>query len=65
MTLREARKLSGMSMQELGKAVGVTAGTICRYEHGDRTPDAKTAKKIAELLGIEWYELMDNKEKVG
>lgn len=63
MTLKEARKMSGMSMQELGKAVGVTAVTICRYEHGSRTPDARTAKRIADVLGLVWYELMDNKEQ--
>lgn len=52
-------------MQELGKAVGVSAAAICRYEKGLRTPDTPTAKRIASVLGLVWYELIDNKKKVG
>ena len=65
MSLTEARKMAGMSMQELGKAVGVSAAAICRYEKGIRTPDTQTAKRIAAVLGLVWYELIDNKKKVG
>lgn len=60
MILREAREKAGMSMQELGKAVGVTAAAICRYEHGERIPKTAIAKRIANMLGIEWYLLVDN-----
>lgn len=60
MILREARGKAGMSMQELGKAVGVTATTICRYEHGDRVPKTAIAKRLANILNIEWYLLIDD-----
>lgn len=49
-------------MQALGDAVGVSPAAICRYEQGLRTPNVRIAKKIGEVLGIAWYELLDNKK---
>jgi transcriptional regulator with XRE-family HTH domain len=60
--LKEARENAGMSMQELGKAVGVSAAAICRYEQGKRTPKTQIAKRIAKVLGLVWYELIDTKK---
>lgn len=62
MTLKEAREKSGMTMQELAKAVGVTPAAICRYEQGKRTPTVTIAKRIAEVLGLLWYELIDTQK---
>lgn len=62
MTLKEARIKAGMSMQDLGKAAGISPAAICRYEHGKRSPKMLIAKRLALILGIEWYELMDNKK---
>lgn len=61
MDLKEAREKAGMSMEKLGKAVGVSPVAIWRYEHGVRTPKVETAKRIGSLLGLEWYELLDRK----
>lgn len=61
MSLKEAREKAGLTMLELGQAVGVSPTTICRYEQGTRSPKVSTAKKIAVLLGLRWYELVDNK----
>jgi DNA-binding XRE family transcriptional regulator len=60
--LREAREKAGMSMMELGKAVGVSPAAICRYEQGKRTPKTDIAKKIAKILSLKWYDLIDNKK---
>ncbi len=62
MTLREAREKAGLSMQELGKAVGVSPAAICRYEQGLRVPKVDIAKRIAKVLQMKWYELLDNKK---
>lgn len=62
MKLKEARERAGMSMQELGKAVGVSPAAICRYEQGKRVPKTPIAKKIADVLGLVWYELIDTKK---
>ncbi len=62
MKLKEARERAGMSMQELGKAVGVSPAAICRYEQGKRVPKTPIAKRIADVLGLVWYELIDTKK---
>lgn len=61
MDIKEARIKAGMSMQDLGKAVGVSPAAICRYEQGKRVPKTEIAKKIANELGLVWYELIDKK----
>lgn len=65
MDLKEARKKAGMSMEELGRAVGVSSVAIWRYEHGERVPKVEIAKRLGKLLGFEWYRLMDNDKKAG
>ena len=60
MTFAEARHNAGLTMEELAGAAGVTPAAICRYEHGQRTPKTAIAKRLASVLGVEWYELIDN-----
>ena len=38
-SLRELRKLLGLSQREVGQAVGVSAASICRYEQKNKAPD--------------------------
>ena len=63
MTLKEARKAAGMTIKELALAVGVTDAAICRYEKGIRTPKQAIAKRIGYVLGMPWYEVMDNRKE--
>lgn len=60
MKLKQAREQAGITMHELAKMVGVTAAAICRYENGTRSPKTEIAKRIAKVLNIAWYELIDN-----
>lgn len=62
LTIKEAREKAGMSMDDLAKAVGVTPVSICRYEHGQRIPKTPIAKRIADVLGLVWYELIDDRK---
>lgn len=62
MIIKQARESAGMTMQELAEAVGVSAAAICRYERGIRTPKVAIAKKIAKVLGLPWYAVIDNEE---
>lgn len=61
MEIREAREKAGMTIQELAEKVGVSAAAICRYEQGKRIPKTPIAKRIANELGLVWYELIDIK----
>lgn len=62
MTMREARMKAGLTLAGLAEAVGVSAAAIQRYENGLRTPRIGIAKKIGAVLGVPWYELVDNKK---
>ncbi len=62
MKLKEARERAGLSMEALAEKAGVTGATICRYEQGKRVPKITIAKRLGEILGIEWYEVMDTQK---
>ncbi len=58
--LRMIRKLRGISQRELGKAAGLSATAISRYETGERKLTVETAQKMAAILHTDWVSLFDN-----
>ncbi|WP_022953376.1 helix-turn-helix domain-containing protein [Leucothrix mucor] len=50
--LKRARAASGLSMQGLGKAVGVSANMIKKYEHDLSMPSSGILIKISKALGV-------------
>ncbi len=50
--LKRARSATGLSMAKLGKAVGVSANMIKKYEHNDSMPSSSVLIKMAEALGV-------------
>ena len=48
--LRILRKDKGLTQEELGEKVGVSNVSISWYESGNRTPDAATLNKLADVL---------------
>lgn len=61
--LRKARLAKKLSQKELADELGVTTATISRYESGERKLPVDTAKRIAEILEVDWYTLFDEKEQ--
>ncbi len=61
--LRKARIEKKLSQKELADELGVTTATISRYESGERKLPVETAKRIAEILGVDWYTLFDEEEQ--
>mgnify|MGYP002802177440 FL=1 len=49
--LRKLRENKHLSQEELGKRVGVTKGSIYRYENNVQSPSLETARKLAVVLG--------------
>mgnify|MGYP001623148347 FL=1 len=49
--LRKLREEKGLSQEELGKRIGVSKGSIYRYESNVQVPSLDTAKKLAKVLG--------------
>ena len=50
--LKEIRKKSGITQQQLGDMVGVTKVSICCYENGTRTPTLETLIDLADSLNV-------------
>jgi len=57
--LRLAREQRGISQRDLGKAMGVSAATISRYETGERKLTVEAARRIASVLDEDWVNLFD------
>lgn len=56
--IRSLRKEKGMTMKELGKAIGVAESTISLYENEKRMPDADTMKRLARFFNVSIDTLM-------
>ena len=62
--IKAARKAKGLTQADFAKALGLNRATISKYESGIVEPSVKQLKKMADVLGIQWYLLVpaDNKE---
>lgn len=56
MELKVIRKAKGLRQSDLAQAANISQSLVVKIEQGDRKPSVKTAKKIAEVLGIDWTE---------
>lgn len=56
--LRYYRELRGLTLEELGKIVGVTDGTVSNYERGTRKPNYEMLLKLSEALGTDVAHLL-------
>lgn len=56
-SLKTARKLSGMTQAELAAKVGTTQVSICQYEKGARMPKFEMARRIAGVLNVPLAEI--------
>lgn len=52
--LRELRKKTSfkLTMEEVGKAIGVAKNTYANYENGKRKPDLKMIKKLSDYYEV-------------
>ncbi|MCD7744811.1 MAG: helix-turn-helix domain-containing protein [Lachnospiraceae bacterium] len=58
-TLKEYRKAKGLTRAELAKASGLSAVSIQKYEQGERKPKIESLHRLAEVLDISTYDLLD------
>ena len=62
--IRDLRTARGMSLRDLGRAVGVTGQAVMRWENGTAWPSAQLIPKIAQALGCSIEELFtDGRER--
>lgn len=57
-TLRTARELRGMSQKEAAQLIGVGEDTLSNYERGKSYPDIPTLRKIEEVYGIPYAQII-------
>ena len=50
--IRTARKAAGLTMKQLGAAIGVSESTVSLYENGKHQPDNDMLLRIAECLNV-------------
>jgi len=56
--LRVLRLELMLSQSELAKVARTTQATISNFEHGQRTAQPRTVRKLADALGVEPRELV-------
>ena len=57
--LKEIRERTGLSRRELSKLVGIKEARYGHYENGRRELPVSIAKKIGEILNINWWEIYE------
>jgi transcriptional regulator with XRE-family HTH domain len=60
--LRETRKRTLLTQQQLADKSGVGVTTIIRIERNQVEPHARTIRKLAEALGVEPHELLKGED---
>ena len=55
--LKKARKIKGLSQENLAKTINKNVSTIARFESGKLSPSAEEISLICNELGINEYEL--------
>lgn len=59
--MKNARLENNLSQQELADKVGISREYISMIENGERNPSVNIAKKIGDLLNINWTYFFENK----
>ena len=57
--IRDIRKESGLTQEQLAEALGVSQRSISRWETGKTMPDYSLLPNICEVLGITVAELLE------
>lgn len=57
--LKEVRKSKGLTQEELAAKCDVQRTTVTMIETGENLPSVQLAKKLAEVLEIDWTEFFD------
>ncbi len=52
--LKEVRERAGFTQSELAEKCGVNQSTIAMIENGTNKPRVPLAKKLAEVLNVDW-----------
>ena len=57
--LKEVRKSKGLTQEELAAKCDVQRTTVTMIEMGENLPSVQLAKKLAEVLDVDWTEFFN------
>lgn len=57
--LKEVRKSKGLTQEELAAKCDVQRTTVTMIETGENLPSVQLAKKLAEVLDVDWTEFFN------
>ena len=57
-TLIAARKMAGLTQRQMAEACGVSEGTVSRWEKGIKDPTITQARKIGEVCGVHYDDII-------
>ena len=58
------RKELNLTQDEFGALLSVSRQAVSKWELGQSTPDLETLRKIKQLFGVSYDELLDNNQRV-
>lgn len=61
--IRQLREARGMKQNELATTIGVSQQLLSMIECGNRRITIDVARKLAPVLGVNWYDFYDGKEE--
>ncbi len=64
-TLKAARVNNNMTQSEAAKKIGITVDTLSNYERGKSYPDVPIIKKIEEVYGLTYSDIIFLPENYG
>ena len=60
--LKELRKSSNMTQEQLAKKAGISRTMITEIENGNVDPSVRVAKRIAAVMGFHWMRFFEDEE---
>ena len=57
-TLKTAREINGLTQDAAAKKIGVSTDTLGNYERGKTYPDIPTLKRIEEIYGVSYNQII-------
>ena len=62
--LKETRKLSGLSQEQLAEALNISRSAVAKWENNIGIPDVANLKSISKLLNISIDYLLDENKNI-
>ena len=58
LTLKAARVNAGLTQVEAAKKIGISDATLLNYEKGRAVPDVRVLKRIEDVYGVEYKNII-------